>query len=109
MGAPYIYDISRLRVKDLQSATYIYVVRRLRVNEEVMAHWGRGGLLRQRKKNWIFTVYGNIFDVLLTVHLATASQHKRMTIPIAVYTEKYLLMMGSKPAPNMLRLIIEIN
>jgi len=33
MGAPYIYDISRLRVKDLHSATYIYVVRRLRVNE----------------------------------------------------------------------------
>jgi len=31
MGAPYIYDISRLRVKDLHSATYIYVVRRLRV------------------------------------------------------------------------------
>jgi len=27
----YIYDISRLRVKDLHSATYIYVVRRLRV------------------------------------------------------------------------------
>jgi len=35
MGAPYIYDISRLRVKDLHSATYIYVVRRLRVNEDV--------------------------------------------------------------------------
>jgi len=34
MGAPYIYDISRLRVKDLHSATYIYVVRRLRVNCE---------------------------------------------------------------------------
>jgi len=33
MGAPYIYDISRLRVKDLHSATYIYVVRRLRVKE----------------------------------------------------------------------------
>jgi len=32
MGAPYIYDISRLRIKDLHSATYIYVVRRLRVN-----------------------------------------------------------------------------
>jgi len=32
MGAPYIYDISRLRVKDLHSATYIYVVRHLRVN-----------------------------------------------------------------------------
>jgi len=32
MGAPYIYDISRLRVKDLHSVTYIYVVRRLRVN-----------------------------------------------------------------------------
>jgi len=32
MGAPYIYNISRLRVKDLHSATYIYVVRRLRVN-----------------------------------------------------------------------------
>jgi len=32
MGAPYIYDISCLRVKDLHSATYIYVVRRLRVN-----------------------------------------------------------------------------
>jgi len=25
MGAPYIYDISRLRVKDLHSATYIYM------------------------------------------------------------------------------------
>jgi len=35
MGAPYIYDISRLRVKDLHSATYIYVVRRLRVKK----HW----------------------------------------------------------------------
>jgi len=35
MGAPYIYDISRLRVKDLHSATYIYVVRRLRVNPHV--------------------------------------------------------------------------
>jgi len=35
MGAPYIYDISRLRVKDLHSATYIYVVRRLRVNIHV--------------------------------------------------------------------------
>jgi len=33
MGAPYIYDISRLRVKDLHGATYIYVVRRLRVNQ----------------------------------------------------------------------------
>jgi len=29
-----------------------------------------------------------------------ASQHKLMTIPIAVYTEKYLLMMSSKPARN---------
>jgi hypothetical protein len=29
----YIYDISRLRVKDLHSATYIYVVRRLRVKK----------------------------------------------------------------------------
>ena len=29
----HIYDISRLRVKDLHSATYIYVVRRLRVND----------------------------------------------------------------------------
>jgi len=36
MGAPYIYDISRLRVKDLHSATYIYVVRRLRVNPHVV-------------------------------------------------------------------------
>jgi len=35
MGAPYIYDISRLRVKDLHSATYIYVVRRLRVNKQL--------------------------------------------------------------------------
>jgi len=35
MGAPYIYDISRLRVKDLHSATYIYVVRRLRVNQSL--------------------------------------------------------------------------
>jgi len=35
MGAPYIYDISRLRVKDLHSATYIYVVRRLRVKYPV--------------------------------------------------------------------------
>jgi len=35
MGAPYIYDISRLRVKDLHSATYIYVVRRLRVNRKI--------------------------------------------------------------------------
>jgi len=35
MGAPYIYDISRLRVKDLHSATYIYVVRRLRVKEYI--------------------------------------------------------------------------
>jgi len=34
MGAPYIYDISRLRVKDLHSATYIYVVRHLRVKCE---------------------------------------------------------------------------
>jgi len=34
MGAPYIYDISRLRVKDLHSATYIYVVRRLRVKND---------------------------------------------------------------------------
>jgi hypothetical protein len=30
----------------------------------------------------------------------TVSQHKRMSIPIAVYTEKYLLMMSSKPAGN---------
>jgi len=37
MGAPYIYDISRLRVKDLHSATYIYVVRRLRVNFDWLA------------------------------------------------------------------------
>jgi len=37
MGAPYIYDISRLRVKDLHSATYIYVVRRLRVNRHQFA------------------------------------------------------------------------
>jgi len=34
MGAPYIYDISRLRVKDLHSATYIYVVRRLSVKRD---------------------------------------------------------------------------
>jgi len=40
MGAPYIYDISRLRVKDLHSATYIYVVRRLRVKEELFAIFG---------------------------------------------------------------------
>jgi len=32
-----------------------------------------------------------------------------MTIPIAVYTELILLMMSSKPARNMYRLIIEIN
>jgi len=38
MGAPYIYDISRLRVKDLHSATYIYVVRRLRVNSDMYEH-----------------------------------------------------------------------
>jgi len=38
MGAPYIYDISRLRVKDLHSATYIYVVRRLRVNHDARNH-----------------------------------------------------------------------
>jgi len=37
MGAPYIYDISRLRVRDLHSATYIYVVRRLRVKENAMS------------------------------------------------------------------------
>jgi len=36
MGAPYIYDISRLRVKDLHSATYIYVVRRLKVKGSMM-------------------------------------------------------------------------
>jgi len=36
MGVPYIYDISRLRVKDLHSATYIYVVRRLRVKIQVL-------------------------------------------------------------------------
>jgi len=39
MGAPYIYDISRLRVKDLHSATYIYVVRRLRVNNVAGRQW----------------------------------------------------------------------
>jgi hypothetical protein len=33
--------------------------------------------------------------------LPSASQHKSMTIPIAVYTELILLMMGSKPARNM--------
>jgi len=38
MGAPYIYDISRLRVKDLHSATYIYVVRRLRVKRPFGTH-----------------------------------------------------------------------
>jgi len=38
MGAPYIYDISRLRVKDLHSATYIYVVRRLRVKNIVFPY-----------------------------------------------------------------------
>jgi hypothetical protein len=32
-----------------------------------------------------------------------------MTKPIAVYTEMILLMMSSKPAPDMQRLIIEIN
>jgi len=31
----YIYDISRLRIKDLHSATYIYVVRRLRVKRRL--------------------------------------------------------------------------
>jgi hypothetical protein len=30
-----------------------------------------------------------------------ASQHKRMAIPIVVYTELILLMMSSKPARNM--------
>jgi len=39
MGAPYIYDISRLRVKDLHSATYIYVVRRLRVKTFCYQLW----------------------------------------------------------------------
>jgi hypothetical protein len=68
-----------------------------------------GGTVVSEEKNCIFTVYGNIFNVLLTMHLATASQHKRMTIPTAVYTEKYFLMMSSKPARNMLRLITEIN
>jgi len=48
MGAPYIYDISRLRVKDLHSATYIYVVQRLRVNViaytlSFKAHSSNGG------------------------------------------------------------------
>jgi len=42
MGAPYIYDISRLRVKDLHSATYIYVVRRLRVKEQSRNLFCRG-------------------------------------------------------------------
>jgi len=32
--------------------------------------------------------------------LPTASQHKHMTISIAVYTEQYLLMMSSKPVRN---------
>jgi len=41
MGAPYIYDISRLRVKDLHSATYIYVVRRLRVKLQMWAGIGQ--------------------------------------------------------------------
>jgi len=45
MGAPYIYDISRLRVKDLHSATYIYVVRRLRGNKLLaFMELGRGGI-----------------------------------------------------------------
>jgi len=35
-----IYDISRLRVKDLHSATYIYVVRRLRVKNEMTTNQG---------------------------------------------------------------------
>jgi len=43
MGAPYIYDISRLRVKDLHSATYIYVVRRLRVKVNINDDGGGGG------------------------------------------------------------------
>jgi len=33
--------------------------------------------------------------------LPAASQHKRMTIPIAVYTQLILLVMSSKPARNM--------
>jgi len=46
MGAPYIYNISRLRVKDLHSATYIYVVRRLRVNQQNMQY-----MMNQDKTN----------------------------------------------------------
>jgi len=51
MGAPYIYDISRLRVKDLHSATYIYVVRRLRVNDLYPSH-NIVRVIKSRRMRW---------------------------------------------------------
>jgi hypothetical protein len=59
--------------------------------------------------HYLFSVYFNNSSITI---LPTASQHKRMTytiVPTAVYTEWYLLMMSSKPARYMYRLIIEIN
>jgi len=54
MGAPYIYDISRLRVKDLHSATYIYVVRRLRVKRHMTVY----GFVNLR---WVCCVHMHFF------------------------------------------------
>jgi len=47
--------------------------------------------------NW----YSHVFMLTVLLAAAAASQHKHMTIPIAIYTEFILLMMSSKPARNM--------
>ena len=56
------------------------------------------------------TLESNLYSYVLCWLAAASSQStQHMAIPIAVYTELILLMMSSKPARNMFRLIIEIN
>ena len=62
-----------------------------------------GLLLIIRRINSVQTAIGICQDP------ASSQSTQRMTIPIAVYTELILLMMSSKTARNMQRLIIEIN
>jgi len=83
MGAPYIYDISRLRVKDLHSATYIYVVRRLRVN--MLQPWRSTYMLQIRKtlkKTLRKTRLGNQIPYLPAQTYSTARASIQMTTAI---------------------------
>jgi len=58
-------------------------------------------------KNQMMHYLLSVYLTLTIPILPAANQHKRRYIPIAAYTDYYLLMMSNKSARNMERLIVK--